>query len=73
MNYIPYAQLRTIDGEEVKMYTKPEFETILLNIKTKQSMKNNRVFYTIEETIKVNGLQLFKDDYFEVTETHKHV
>ncbi|OYZ35496.1 MAG: hypothetical protein B7X89_01945 [Sulfuricurvum sp. 17-40-25] len=67
MNYMPYAQLRTIDGEEVKMYTKPEFETILLTIKTKKSMKNNRLFYTIEETIKSNGLHLFKDDYFEVS------
>ncbi|HQS66354.1 MAG TPA: hypothetical protein PLM93_04110 [Sulfuricurvum sp.] len=64
---MPYAQLRTIDGEEVKMYTKPEFETILLTIKTKKSMKNNRLFYTIEETIKSNGLHLFKDDYFEVS------
>lgn len=70
MNYIPYAQFRTIDGEEVRMYSKPEFETILLNIKTKKSMKNNRLLYTIEETTKINGLQLFKDDYFEVTEIH---
>lgn len=69
MNGIPYAHLKTIDGEEVKMYSKSEFETILIDIKTKKSMKNNRLFYIIEEPTKVNGLQLFKDDYFEVTET----
>lgn len=65
-SFIPYAYLKTIDGEEVREYIIENFEKAISKLKYRIIEKNDRTLYFITENNKVNGINFFKDDYFEV-------
>ncbi|MGD9971190.1 MAG: hypothetical protein AB7S65_12155 [Sulfuricurvum sp.] len=65
-NTSPYAYLKTNEGEDVNEYSKEKFEVVLMNLKTKMLTQGDKTVYVIEENTKINGIQVYKDDYFEV-------
>jgi len=66
LNFIPYAYYKTIDGEEVREYTKENFEIVLENVQYRIAEKSDRTLYFITDNAKVNGIKFYKDDYLEV-------
>lgn len=68
MHFIPYAYLKTIDGEEVREYTKENFEKTIEKLDYRISEKSDRKLYFINESSFANGIRFFKDDYFEVVD-----
>lgn len=65
-NQLTYARLKTIDGDEIKKYTKEAFETLLPKLKTRKSHKSDRTLYFITDNANLDGIHFFKEDYFEV-------
>ena len=65
-NYMPYAYLKTIDGEEVREYIKENFEKAISELEYRIAEKNDRTLYFITKNKKVNGIKFYKDDYFEI-------
>jgi hypothetical protein len=61
-----YANLKTIDGDEVNEYSKDEFEDMLSSMKVRKVKKSDRTLYFVKDNIKLNGIKLYRDDYFEV-------
>lgn len=72
-NFIPYAYLKTIDGEEVREYTKENYEKAIAELEYKVAEKNDRILYFVTKNKKVNGISFFKDDYFEVFKEQKKI
>ncbi len=65
-HYIPYAYLKTVDGEEVREYIKENFEKALVQLEVNEIQKSDRTLYFITKNADVNGIKFFKNDYFEV-------
>jgi hypothetical protein len=63
---IPYAHLKTIDGEEVKEYSKDRFEKVIKDIPHRVSEKSDRTLYFVTENVHVHGTKFYYEDYFEV-------
>lgn len=66
-----YAHLKTIDGIEVKEYTKPQFESLLEQLKTRIVNKSDRTLHFVLDNTKTHGIQFYKDDYFEVLDSSR--
>lgn len=66
LNFVPYAYYKTIDGEEVREYTKENFEKVIASIKYRVAQKSDRTLYFVTDNAKVNGINFYKDDYLEV-------
>jgi len=63
---IAYAYLKTIDGQEVMEYTKEAFEKVLETLRYRESKKSDRVLYFVTDNTHINGINFFKEDYFEL-------
>jgi hypothetical protein len=63
---VAYAYLKTIDGEEVMEYSKEQFDNLLKTIKFRTIEKSDRTLYFIADNVKLNGVNYYKDDYFEI-------
>lgn len=64
--FIPHAYLKTIDGEEVREYSKENFEKAMKELDCRVAEKSDRTLYFIKESKTINGITFYKDDYLEV-------
>ena len=63
--HIPYAHLKTIDGEEVQEISKEVFEKILEKLDTREFVQKKHTLYFVNVNAKVEGIKFFRDDYLE--------
>jgi len=66
--YKPYAYLKTIDGEEVREYSKDSFLDLLPKLTTREVQRSDRKIFYIVDNVTANGIRFFKDDYFEIVD-----
>ncbi len=66
-----YANLKTIDGDEVNEYTKEEFEDLQSQLNFRVVKKSDRTLFFVIDNAKANGITFYKDDYLEVLDSQR--